>query len=229
MALASEILARYGELTSGSRVAFFEALAANFGPDHERLAAAIETWRAGADRRRRRRRAPGGRAAAAGAAAPAQPRARRHRGAGADARAAARRARPPRRSRRRRPRLRPHVLVVVQPRLPGAAPHRLVDAGEHPREDHPLRGGAPHQRLGRSAPPHRSAGPALLRVLPSGAGRRSADLRRGRADPRDPGAIDPILTVQRRAARAASDRRRRCSIRSPTASAGSPAFRSATS
>src|ERR1700754_3430260 len=43
VALASEILARYGELTSGSRVAFFESLAANFGPDHERLAAAIET------------------------------------------------------------------------------------------------------------------------------------------------------------------------------------------
>ncbi len=40
------------------------------------------------------------------------------------------------------------------------------------------------QRLGRSAPPHRSARPALLRVLPSGAGRRAADLRRGRADPR---------------------------------------------
>ncbi len=47
VALASEILARYGELTSGSRVAFFESLASNFGPDHERLAAAIETWRAG--------------------------------------------------------------------------------------------------------------------------------------------------------------------------------------
>jgi len=48
VALASEILARYGELTSGSRVAFFESLAADFGPDQERLAAAIETWRAGA-------------------------------------------------------------------------------------------------------------------------------------------------------------------------------------
>jgi malonyl-CoA decarboxylase len=46
VALASEILARYGQLTSGSRVAFFESLASKFGPDHERLAAAIETWRA---------------------------------------------------------------------------------------------------------------------------------------------------------------------------------------
>ena len=41
------------------------------------------------------------------------------------------------------------------------------------------------RELGRSAPPHRSAGPALLRLLPSGADRRAADLRRGRADPRD--------------------------------------------
>jgi malonyl-CoA decarboxylase len=47
VALASEILTRYEELTSGSRIAFFESLASKFGPDHQRLAAAIETWRAG--------------------------------------------------------------------------------------------------------------------------------------------------------------------------------------
>jgi malonyl-CoA decarboxylase len=47
VALAREILARYAELTSGARVAFFEALASKFGPDHERLAAAVDTWRAG--------------------------------------------------------------------------------------------------------------------------------------------------------------------------------------
>jgi malonyl-CoA decarboxylase len=46
VALASEILAGYEELTTGSRVAFFESLASKFGPDHGRLAAAIETWRA---------------------------------------------------------------------------------------------------------------------------------------------------------------------------------------
>jgi malonyl-CoA decarboxylase len=46
VALAAEILASYAQLTSGSRVAFFESLAAKFGPDHDRLAAAIETWRA---------------------------------------------------------------------------------------------------------------------------------------------------------------------------------------
>lgn len=47
VALASEIFTRYAELTSGARVAFFEALASKFGPDHARLAAAIDTWRAG--------------------------------------------------------------------------------------------------------------------------------------------------------------------------------------
>jgi malonyl-CoA decarboxylase len=47
VALASEILALYAELTSGARVAFFEALASKFGPDHARLAGAVDTWRAG--------------------------------------------------------------------------------------------------------------------------------------------------------------------------------------
>jgi malonyl-CoA decarboxylase len=45
VALAGEILARYGDLTSGPRIAFFEALATRFGPDHAALAAAIEAWR----------------------------------------------------------------------------------------------------------------------------------------------------------------------------------------
>ena len=44
------------------------------------------------------------------------------------------------------------VLVLVQPRLPGAAPHRLVDAGDRAGKDHPLRGGARDPRLGRPAP-----------------------------------------------------------------------------
>ena len=45
VALAAEILAHYAELTSGPRIAFFEALAARFGPDHDRLKAAIDAWR----------------------------------------------------------------------------------------------------------------------------------------------------------------------------------------
>src|SRR5437764_7097490 len=46
VALAQEILARYSELTTGPRIAFFEALATRFGPDHQRLEAAIAAWKA---------------------------------------------------------------------------------------------------------------------------------------------------------------------------------------
>ncbi len=45
VALAREILTRYSELTTGPRIAFFEALAQRFGPDHERVEAAIAAWR----------------------------------------------------------------------------------------------------------------------------------------------------------------------------------------
>jgi len=46
VALAREILARYSELTTGPRIAFFEALAERFGSDPVRMEQAIETWRA---------------------------------------------------------------------------------------------------------------------------------------------------------------------------------------
>ena len=46
VALAREILTRYSELTIGPRIAFFEALAARFGPDRTRLQAAIAAWTA---------------------------------------------------------------------------------------------------------------------------------------------------------------------------------------
>jgi malonyl-CoA decarboxylase len=46
VALAREILSHYAELTSGPRIAFFEALARRFGPDHAKLDAAIAAWRA---------------------------------------------------------------------------------------------------------------------------------------------------------------------------------------
>jgi malonyl-CoA decarboxylase len=45
VARAREILAHYGELTTGPRIAFFEALAERFGPDTARLEAAIAAWR----------------------------------------------------------------------------------------------------------------------------------------------------------------------------------------
>src|SRR5690349_23506943 len=45
VALAREILSRYGELRTGPRVAFFEALAQRFGVDLERMDKAIAAWR----------------------------------------------------------------------------------------------------------------------------------------------------------------------------------------
>src|SRR5262249_11631925 len=44
VALAREILTRYGELTTGPRIAFFEVLADRFGPDRARLSAAATAW-----------------------------------------------------------------------------------------------------------------------------------------------------------------------------------------
>jgi malonyl-CoA decarboxylase len=46
VARAREILSHYGELTTGPRIAFFEALGARFGPDNARLETAIAAWRA---------------------------------------------------------------------------------------------------------------------------------------------------------------------------------------
>jgi malonyl-CoA decarboxylase len=45
VALAREILALYADTKTGPRIAFFEALATQFGPDHARLDAAIAVWR----------------------------------------------------------------------------------------------------------------------------------------------------------------------------------------
>jgi malonyl-CoA decarboxylase len=46
VALAQEILAGYAELTTGPRIAFFEALATTFGHDRAGIEAAIAAWRA---------------------------------------------------------------------------------------------------------------------------------------------------------------------------------------
>src|SRR5262249_2981940 len=46
VALAREILLQYAELTTGPRIAFFEALATKFGADRERIAAAVAAWEA---------------------------------------------------------------------------------------------------------------------------------------------------------------------------------------
>src|SRR5262249_16353550 len=46
VAFAREILQRYAELTTGPRIAFFEALATQFGTDQCRLEGAVAAWRA---------------------------------------------------------------------------------------------------------------------------------------------------------------------------------------
>ena len=45
VALAREILSRYGKLTTGPRIAFFEALSSRFGVDPARMEQAIVAWR----------------------------------------------------------------------------------------------------------------------------------------------------------------------------------------
>jgi malonyl-CoA decarboxylase len=45
-AMAREVLDRYHHLDAAGRLSFFEALARHYGPDREKLAQAIETWRA---------------------------------------------------------------------------------------------------------------------------------------------------------------------------------------
>jgi malonyl-CoA decarboxylase len=44
VALAREILTRYADLTTGPRIAFFEALATRFGVDRERIDSAVDVW-----------------------------------------------------------------------------------------------------------------------------------------------------------------------------------------
>ena len=44
VALAREIFTRYDELTTGPRIAFFEALATKFGVDRERIDTAVDAW-----------------------------------------------------------------------------------------------------------------------------------------------------------------------------------------
>jgi len=45
-AMAREVLDRYRHLDDASRLSFFEALVRDYGPDQEKLARAIESWRA---------------------------------------------------------------------------------------------------------------------------------------------------------------------------------------
>ena len=185
VALARENPGGYAELTTGPRIAFFEALATAFGARsraHRRGDRCLAG--AGADRGRGRR-ASRRRAAPAGAVPPAQSRARRHRRAGAHARAAARRASSTATTSRRSIAT---SCICSRPGSTAASWCCAASTGRRRRAilEKIIRYEAVHADpgLGRSAPPHRSARPALLRLLPSGAGRRAADLRRGGADAR---------------------------------------------
>ena len=130
---------------------------------------------------------------------------------------------------RARPRRRASAGFLVQQGVSRAAQDRLVDARQHPGKDHPLRGGARDPRLGRSAPPHRSGRPPLLRVLPSRAGRRAADFRRGGADRGRSRARSRRCSPKTASWWRSSAPAPRCSIRSPTPSAASAESRSAAS
>ena len=79
MALAQAVLEAWERLDKPGRRAFFSLLQERFGPDHDRLAKAIDAYREEPSAGRHRRAASRLRAAPAGVAAPAQSRARRHR------------------------------------------------------------------------------------------------------------------------------------------------------
>ena len=202
VALAAEVIGRYRALDPSDHAAFFSALADDFGPDRERVRDAIANFESGRRRSGGERNPLRFRAAPSRAVPAAQSRAGRHRGAGRDARgpAPAREAEPV--ARHRRSRFSASVRFVVQSRLSGVAPHRLVLAGGASGKDHPLRGGARNRRLGRTQAAHRSGRPAMLRVLPSEAGRRAADLRRSRADAHPAGGDCAAACGEARACRA---------------------------
>ena len=204
-ALAREVLESYKLLDEAGRLAFFTALAERFGPDAAALAKAVEGWSRDPDEERgaaihyaseprrqelfrRLNLAPGGTAALVGM---------REELLEAPARASANCTRS----------TADFVHLFSSWFNRGFLVLRRIDwstPGDRPGKDHPLRGGARDPRLGRPAPPHRSAGPALLRLLPSRARRRAADLRRGRADAATfPARSQPLL-----ARRAHADRRR---------------------
>ena len=128
-AMASEALARYAALSPPDRLKFFSALLDGFGPDTARLGTALEAWRdtPSADSAQEIHYA-------------SEPRRqelfrRLNRAPGGTAALVSMRA---------------DLLSVLgdRPQLPGAAADRLVEPGQHPGKDHPLRGGARHPRLG---------------------------------------------------------------------------------
>ena len=143
VALARALLAAFDAAGPEERLAFLRTLADRFGPDRAAVEAAIEAMR----------REGAGIEAVEALHAAAEPRrqelVRRLNLAPGGTAALVRMREELLKHLRKHPELRrvdadfvAPVRLLVQPRLPGAPAHRLDDAGEHPREDHPLRGGA---------------------------------------------------------------------------------------
>ena len=137
-AMAREVLDRYHDLDEAGRLSFFETLTRHYGPDREKLAHAIETWRAQPNdddasdlhfasepRRqeliRRLNRAPGGTGDLVAMRADLLSAMKGHSGSG-----------------RARPRRRAFAGFLVQQGISRAAQDRLVDTREHPGKNHSL-------------------------------------------------------------------------------------------
>jgi malonyl-CoA decarboxylase len=142
VAIASEILSTYAGLTSGPRIAFFEAMATRFGTDAKRLELALASYQdapteaaaqalhlASEPRRqelfRRLNLAPNGTRSLVNLRTDLLAAMAHRKDLAVVDRDLA------------------HLFfLVVQPRFPGAAPDRLDHPGPHSGEDHPVRGRA---------------------------------------------------------------------------------------
>jgi hypothetical protein len=187
VALASDLLASYGEASEEERDLFFAGLATGFDPDPQALAAAWTDYaRDGAtalpalaraiesprqELLRRMNLAPGGTAGLVAmrsrSAATARPCTTRRLRVGAASTPTS-----------------GHLLRKAGSTAASSTLGAIELAARRPAVLErliALRSGARDEGLGGSAAAHRCARPALLRFLPSGAARRAADLRRGRA------------------------------------------------
>jgi len=112
-AMAREVLDHYRNLDEAGRLSFFETLTRDFGPDREKLAEAIEAWRAQRPTLTASDLSLCLRTAAAGIDPSAQPRPGRHQRAGRHARRSAWRHEWPQGPCRARPRRRCICCLLV--------------------------------------------------------------------------------------------------------------------
>ena len=204
-AMARDVLDRYHDLDAAGRLTFFETLARDFGPDREKLSQAIESWRsqpndsdasdlhfASEPQRqeliRRLNRAPGGTSDLVAMRADLLALMKGNKDLAALDRDVV------------------HLLsswfnrgFLVLRRIDWSTPANILEQIIRYEAVHEIRD---WNDLRRRIDPDR---PPLLRLLPSPAQRRTADLRRGRADRDDP---DRDRAAARRRASAGADRTR---------------------